>query len=212
MSDFFDINEILKKSLLFKGIESENYRSILFCLHHYLKDYQKKSTILGFDDKVEKLGIIISGSVDLLLNLPSGDSYLIDRLNPSDIIAESFAASNSSLGSFEYRSFTDCSILFLDVPRACTKKCNCNNKYKYFVMENLVTLLAKENLFLNQKLLILSQKKLRDKILLYFSLIGDKDIKDSSLNKSELASYLCSDRSSLSRELNKMKSEGLLNV
>ena len=74
--------------------------------------------------------------------------------------------------------------------------------------------LARKNLILNQKVRILSQKSLRDRILIYLgTLPKDKNsFVKIPFTQTALAEYLGVNRSALSRELGRMQNEGLLIV
>ena len=77
----------------------------------------------------------------------------------------------------------------------------------------MVVVLADKNRSLMEKIEVVSKKSLREKILSYLSLEAQKhDSKyfDIPLGRLELADYLCIDRSALTRELNNMKKDGLL--
>ena len=69
------------------------------------------------------------------------------------------------------------------------------------------------NMFLNNRLHVVAKKSLRDKITEY---LIQQSIKNKSkefkidLNRNQLADYLASDRSALSRELSKMMKEELI--
>ena len=67
-------------------------------------------------------------------------------------------------------------------------------------------------LFLNQKMRILAQNRLRNRIKLYLQMLpatpgGELHL---DMGRGELADYLCVDRSALSRELSLMQRDGLL--
>lgn len=78
----------------------------------------------------------------------------------------------------------------------------------------MVSLIADKNKQLMEKLAIISQKTLRKKILTYLSLqIQQNNGKNKftiPLGRLELANYLNVDRSALTRELNNMKKEGII--
>ena len=71
-----------------------------------------------------------------------------------------------------------------------------------------------KNLILNKKLQILSKRTTREKILEYLSnqkkaLSLDSNF-EINLNRNEMADYLALDRSNISRELGKLKKEGII--
>ena len=78
----------------------------------------------------------------------------------------------------------------------------------------MVTLIAHKNVKLMNKMEILSKKSIRERVLTWLSqqvqLNGSEKF-ESPLGRIELADYLCVDRSALTRELSRMKADGLLN-
>ena len=103
-------------------------------------------------------------------------------------------------------------VLFLPFDRvmhSCQSACEHHQK----LMVNMVTLIAEKNAALIARLDILSKKTLREKIVAYLSFQADY-YKDKyftiPLRRMELAEYLNVDRSSLTRELNCMKAEELI--
>ena len=81
------------------------------------------------------------------------------------------------------------------------------------LIRNLTMISARKNLLLSRRILHTSSKKIRDRLLSYLShqaeLQGSRYI-DIPLNRQQLADYLSLDRSALSKELAKMKQDGLL--
>ena len=77
----------------------------------------------------------------------------------------------------------------------------------------MLKILAQRNMLLNSKINLLSQRTIREKLLSYFSMIimQNKSKKFRiPFSRNQLAEFICVDRSALSRELSKMKEEGLL--
>lgn len=72
--------------------------------------------------------------------------------------------------------------------------------------------LAKKNLILNQKVRILSQKGLRDRIIIYLSTLPkDREgVITIPFTQTALAEHLGVNRSALSREFGRMQDEGIL--
>jgi CRP-like cAMP-binding protein len=63
------------------------------------------------------------------------------------------------------------------------------------------------------KIDVLSKRTLQEKILTYLSLIREKNCADTfeiDMNQEQLAQYLCVNRSVLSKELNLMRKNGLI--
>ena len=102
--------------------------------------------------------------------------------------------------------------LFLDVKRVlnvCTSACAHHSR----IIRNLLGVLAEKNLRLNKKLTHMGQRTTRAKLLSFFSAeaqrLGNYEF-DIPFSRQQLADYLGVERSGLSLELGKMRSEGLL--
>ena len=81
------------------------------------------------------------------------------------------------------------------------------------LIDNLFAVLAKRNITLREKLTYITQPTLRDKILTYLSSESIRQPSayfDIPFDRQQLADFLSSDRSALSKELSKLKKEGLI--
>ncbi len=208
------IEGVLQKSRLFEGVKCADFAIILNCLNASIRRFKENSQVYQKYHPIDRIGIIISGGVDFYINKSDGHIDLINRLYSGDGIGEVFACSGAVLKTLEYSCIANSEILFLDVPRAYTDKCTCAYGEKYKVMENMLKVISEENIFMNKKLLILSQKKLRDKLLMYIQLFKAKDSKAIWIpfNRQDLANFISADRSAVSRELTKMKNDKVIKI
>ena len=108
---------------------------------------------------------------------------------------EIVSLSNSSIIWIEYKSLS-------------------KSQYYQKILNNFLTIISTKNLILNKKLHILSKRTTREKILEYLSnqkkLLSLDSNFEINLNRNEMADYLALDRSNLSRELGKLKKEGII--
>ena len=75
--------------------------------------------------------------------------------------------------------------------------------------------MADKNAQLLTKLEVVSKKKLRKKLLTYFSFQSEQAGSHTftiPLTRTQLADYLCADRTAVARELAHMKDEGLIEI
>ena len=97
-----------------------------------------------------------------------------------------------------------------DVVDAAFKKA----RYQATLASNLLRDFARQNFFLNRKLRIMSQKRLRDRVKVY--LRGQGVAPDGVIcvpfSRSEWAEFMGVNRSALSRELSNMQAEGILEI
>ncbi|HKL58597.1 MAG TPA: helix-turn-helix domain-containing protein, partial [Sphaerochaeta sp.] len=81
------------------------------------------------------------------------------------------------------------------------------------IIENMVKLLAHKNLTLMQKMNHITKRNTREKLLSFLSEQAlDRGQQEFTIpfDRQQLADYLCVDRSAMSSELGKMKSDGLI--
>lgn len=81
------------------------------------------------------------------------------------------------------------------------------------LINNLFEILSKENIELIQKIENISQKTIREKLLIYLSNEAKKNRSNSfeiPFNRQDLADYLNIDRSAMSFELSKLQKEGII--
>lgn len=80
------------------------------------------------------------------------------------------------------------------------------------VTANLMQEFARQVLAFNTKVRILGQKRLRDRLKIYLQTLttDDDGVYTLPYSRSALADFLCVDRSALSRELCRMRDEGIL--
>ena len=86
-------------------------------------------------------------------------------------------------------------------------------KIRTRLMNNLVGVLAEKNLRLREKLSHMGMRTTREKLLSYLSAMARKAQSNEftiPLTRQQLADYICVERSAMSTELSKLKSDGLL--
>ena len=84
-------------------------------------------------------------------------------------------------------------------------------RYASLVTANLLRQTAAANLTQGRRIHVMSQKSIRDKLLLFLKQNREErtDVL-LTMNRQELADYLGTERSALSREMARMKKEGLI--
>jgi len=202
----------LQKNALFKNFDMHDLESILKCLSANVDSYNKKDVVLLQGDHVHFVGIVLSGSIQIIKEDMEGNINILAYLGVNDIFAETFACADIYECPVTVQAIEDCEILFIDYKRiikTCHKSCIFHSR----LIENMLSLIAKKNITLSQKIEILSKRTIREKILAFFNTqIQMTHSKKISIpyNREGLANFLCVDRSALSRELCNMSDEGLI--
>lgn len=206
--------ELLSKNVLFKNIPHDKILSIINSTACSIKTFNPKESIYEIGEEIHSTGIILDGTVDVLQISITGDEIILDRLTQGDVFGNSFS-SVSDINNLNYiRSDSHSTILFINIYKLL-RECNFICDYRTCLFENIIDSLSKYNIILNTKIQIMSQKTLRNKLITYFELLsiqnGSNEI-TIPFNREQLACYLGSERSSICRELTKLKEENIINI
>ena len=206
------MNEALISNKLFKGINSKTISEIIDIVPHFYKKNEKEEAIYS-TDLIDYSGLILSGEVTLSQISSDGREYIIDSFHKGEIIGESYNLAGIANESLYFKVAPFSNILFMDLKDMIKLT---HNQLQYpILMNNLVKTIAETNIRLNKKILLVTQKTLRDKLMAYFrdncSQNNSKKIK-LSMTREHLANLLFSERSSVCRELTKMQLDNLIRM
>ena len=199
-------------SPLFHGIAPGDRKAVLDCVSYHVGSYAKGEIIALEGENLNHIGVILSGSVDMVKEDLWGNKTIVMRLREKELFGETFACGNDSLSVVTFLASEDAEILFLPFNRvmhSCTMACS----FHHQLIENMVRIIADKNRDLMRKVEVMSKRTIQEKILAYLSIqaqLQSSRYFEIPLGRVELAEYLCVDRSSLTRELAKMKDDGLI--
>lgn len=207
-----NIYEQLRETDLFKGIQENEMDLIFKCMSGYQKSYKKGEYIFLEQEEIRNVGVIFSGAVHMIKEDIWGNTTILTRIEKGQLIGETFACGSDIVSNVTFRAAANTEIVFLPFERIM-RTCNMACGFHHRMVENMVTVIADKNRALMEELQIISKKTLREKILAYLSMESQRQNKrylEIPLGRIELAEYLCTDRSSLTRELNKMRDDGII--
>ena len=209
MKDFLPV---LRSSPLFFGISAEEASAMLSCLQAEKKDFPKEAFLLHAGDTAESIGLILSGSILVIQEDIWGNRNILSKAGPGQTFAAAYACAPGSVLNVNVFAETPATALFLNVKRilnVCPSACTHHSR----IIRNLLSDLAEKNLRFSEKLTHMSQRTTRDKLMSYLSAeaqrLGTYEF-DIPFSRQQLADYLGVERSGLSLELGKMRSEELL--
>ncbi len=204
--------EFLPSIPLFSGIAHDKLDVMLTCLGAVLRNYPKNALIPIENKTVKNIGLILSGTVHIVKEDLWGNRTILAIIEQGGLIAESFACGNTCHMSVSFFAAKKTEILLLPFSKVITS-CSNSCSFHHRLIHNMVTLIADKNQQLLEKIDITSKRTLREKILTYLSIQAQKSNSlyfDIPLGRMDLADYLYVNRSSLTRELNAMRQEGLI--
>lgn len=200
------------QSALFEGISVQDRRALLGCMGYRVRTFPKGSFVAMEDEKINQIGIILSGTVDMVKEDLWGNRTMLLRMKKNEVFGETFACGDHGNSTVSFVASQTAEILFLPfgrVTRCCTNSC----EFHHRLSDNLVGIMANKNRELMRKVEVVTKRTTREKLLAYLSIQGQlqgSSTVDLPLSRVELAEYLCVDRSAMTRELMKMQQDGLI--
>lgn len=204
------IFEVIKDNPLFSGIGYNDFENMFQCIEARMQSYKKDDIILMSGDTVYLVGLILSGRVKIIKEDMDGNITIFTELSVSELFGEVFACAGIEHSPVTVQASRKSEVLFINYKKiitTCSSACGFHSK----LIENMLRLIAKKNLMLNQKIEILSKRTTREKLLMFFDMQrGMAKRFTIPYNREEMARYLCVDRSAMSNELCKMRDVGLI--
>ena len=199
-------------SPLFDGINPEDRKAMLSCIGYHMGTFRKGDIVAFEEENIKHIGILLSGAVDMVKEDIWGNKTMLVRMRKDELFGETFACGEDNLSVVTFVVSEDAKILFMPFDRvmhSCTMAC----QFHHQLIENMVHIIANKNRDLMRKVEVVSKRTIREKLLAYLSIqaqIQESRYFEIPLGRVELAEYLCVDRSALTRELVKMKADGLI--
>ena len=200
-----NLYEKLKKVPLFDNIQEKEINEIIN--QSYIKSYQKDEFILKAGDFIFNTGIILKGEISVISEDFWGNKNIISTLSEGNIFAEIFSLKNNIPLNVSVVSNENSTILFINVNEII------NNTRNFIFIKNLMNIISTKTLMLNRKNELLSKRTIREKVMTFLSqqaISANNNSFKIPFSREEMADFLAVDRSALSRELSKMKKEGII--
>ena len=196
-------------SKLFDNIADKNKNKIIKNLRIQSFHYSSKTIIKEIDD--DDIIAIESGSLSVVKNNYNGTINIIEEYREGDIISSLNIYLNDN--SISLVALEDLDIILLS--NTTISNIDINDKLYGQFLKNIFMMMNESIKAKNERIDLLSKKSTRDKLFCYFNRLSVKSHSRNiylSMSLSNLANFLCVDRSAMSRELSYLKQEGFISV
>lgn len=209
MKKYFDV---LNRCSLFRGIDDDDLMKLLGCLGAKVETFDKKYTILAEGKPAKYIGIMLSGSAQIVRVDYFGNRSIVSMIEAAQVFGEAFACAEVKSVSIDVIANEPCEVMLIDcnkVLHTCSSHCSFHQQMIFNLMKDL----ASKNIMFHQKIEITSKRTTREKLMAYLMLQAKKANSNSfdiPFDRQELADYLEIDRSGLSNEISKLRNEGVI--
>ena len=201
----------MQEALIFKDISQDSIDAMIACFKPETRSFRRRETITVYSSELTNLCVLLRGNAHLYCMDSDGESVLLENYEANDLFGEMFAMPYGDLG-YAVEADSDCEVMFIRFsciygrcPRACAHHSQ--------LTRNLFELSAKKAQSLAMRINMISKRSLRRKLTAYFDYLREKAGSSSfevETSLSQLAGFLCADRTSMMRELKNMCDEGLI--
>ena len=204
-----EIIKKLEKNELFNNVDKTKMLKILGNLKYSIVSYKKGDVIFQEEEICSAIGLIIDGTINIERIYPNGKSIVMSKFKDGDVFGEALLFSKVNKYPATVIALSDCKVLYL-TKNEIIKLFSVENK----LMENFMMLLSEKIIILNNKIRSISLKSVRQKVVDYIlcEYMNEKNEEIKlKYSKEEIANDIGIPRPSLSRELIKLRDEGLIN-
>lgn len=197
---------------LFKSIDKEELAGMMRCFSPKTQSFKKNQVVCDFSESRGVVGIIHEGTALTVRNGINGVRTILESLEEGDIFGEAFTVCDKLSDGIYVVCEEDCTVTFIEylsIIRPCANGCQCHSN----LLENFFYLLSRRSVMLSRRVELLSRRTIREKLLCYLSMESCAQrsaVIRLPMSLSNLADYLCVDRSAMMRELKKLNQQGVI--
>lgn len=201
-------------SKTFTGFTEKSIHTALNCLNAKKETYIDSSQLLQQTKKINQIPFILEGSIDISIINNAGNKFLMNRFIEGDLLVAPFDLGNYENEMLDIRTHGKTRLLILDLSQLYNSEKN-DCPYKTMLLQNILYIFTKKIISLQKKFQVITQKSLKDKLLVQLTQLSitqhSKNIQ-MPYNREELAQGICAERSAVSRELNNMKNDKVIDI
>lgn len=196
----------------FKKISDEDRKKLLKNLEAQTFHFDKNVPILSSIRTEHLLGIVLEGCVQIIKTDYDGNRTITEELTENAV----FGSKISFLTDNECEMLTkeETTLIILDYYGIINYIQNGSEYYNQFIL-NLLEISMGIIAERNERIKILTKKTIRNRLLEYFKISSQKTGSKNiylPFSFTDLADYLATDRSAMSREMKNLKDEGFISV
>ena len=199
----------LKKISLFNNMDAELIKKLIDTNQISKLSYFKGKTVYEQNAECSGFDIVLSGKLTAYSLATNGSESIIFEFNKDNIIGANLLFGKHNKYPFNIYCVTDCTLLHV------LKSAAAMLLKEYSFVMSFIKCLSLNSQGMNKKILMYTQKTLRENLTEYLALLSAEQKSKTVLlpiSKKQLADHFAVQRPSLFRELKRMKDEGLIKV
>lgn len=203
-------NPLVTQHPLFQGLDANTLSEALSILRAESASFKKGAVLQRSGQRMSRFGLVLSGAVQVCQDDFEGNRMIMAEVGEGGTFGESLCFLKTPESPVYITASLPSEVLWLS-PDALFKE-SADPLIRQMEMR-FTTILARRTLSMNSRIQVLSKLKLRDKLITYFTEqagAAGSDTFTIVMNRDDMASYMGTNRSALSRELSHMKDDGII--
>ena len=199
---------VLGKNPLFAGLDGEEIRRMLLAMQAEKTCCGRGELLQPAGKPVRRFGLVLSGAVQVFVDDIEGNRMIMAEVAPGSSFGESLCFLRTKESPVYIMAMEDTVLL-----RLSTDALHAAEDYNPDLQRRFTAVLAGKTLIMNNRIQVLSKLSLRGKLTAYFTELAaaqGSNVIRLPMNRDDTAAYIGANRSALSRELARMKAEGLI--
>lgn len=202
--------EAMQACPLFAGLSPEDRRYALQYFSAREAVYRRGDFLNRIGDPLRSFGLVLEGTIQVYMDDYDGRHMIMANVGPGDTYGESLCYLGLEAPIY-ICAVTDAAVLQLSADRLHGRDV-CSDARNTLLSGRFTAMLARRTLAMNDRIQILSKTGIRARLVTFFSQYVRTFGRSFSVpfDRSNMATYLGTDRSALSRELSRMQRDGLI--
>lgn len=202
--------KIMEASVMFKGFGAHETEKAMDWLEADVAEYKKNDLIHPAYREMKAFGMVLSGVVQACMDDVEGNRIIMAEVVAGNTFGESLCFLEVKDSPVYVYASEAAEVLWISLKKLFGTS---DDEFAGILQKRFTAMLASRTLTMNNRIQVLSRISIRDKLLTYFNQMSQAAgslIFQVPINREDMATYMGTNRSALSRELAKMKQEGLI--
>lgn len=208
--------DLIKNNILFENFALGDLAEFLDLIGAKTIAISKGQNLFEEGHIYENMCFLLEGEIVLSKSDESGNRNIIDKISPGQIFAEVFSVTSNKVCPVTATAEKKSLLMIINTDRLLRPDFDLGEKFtseQATIISCLIKTFADKNLILLNKIEILSRRNTRDKILHFLekeSMKSGNIFFEIPYSRKDMADFLGVDRSALSRELSRLREEGII--
>ena len=200
---------LLRGNPLFSELDREQLERQLQVMKAEKAHGERGEMLQAIGEPIRRFGVVLSGAVQVCVDDIEGNRMIMAEVTPGNSFAESLCFLRTKESPVYIFASEETELLWLSTEDLYAG----SDAFYREIQQRFTATLARKALTMNNRIQVLSKLSLRGKLTAYFTELAaaqGSSVIRLPMNREDTAAYIGANRSALSRELMKMKQEGLI--